>query len=445
MSDRFAHRVGARIKQLRQEKGMSQRDLANDQMSPGFLSQVERGLTSPSLTSLCIIAKNLNVPTASLLPEEGADESQLQQQVEILLTAAEAQLGVGNLDEAKEGLQHIRELLGEGSLDDPIMTARVLLQSGLIEMHRDNHEAAFNNLTEATERFESASDPGGVLQCLLALGEMHLTGDNALLAIRFFETVSRRLNEVQGAARERYRFLLRWGLARAYQQLGETETADELLEQVMEDMPSQTRPRSLVIASLREAMQHLEQGDQQRAAGCAAAARELALFRQMRRTESEAMYTRGMVAEEEGRRSEALDALRAAQRTAQDVGAQTTRARALLAEGRIRLRQDDLPRAADAAEKAMSITSSRFQPLLHGRAALLAGKIAAARDNLDEAEDFLSRAERCFRSANEVPLLAHTQTELGEVYLATGRRDEALRRFQRASDLFSKASKQPDA
>ncbi len=440
MNDEFARRVGQRIKQLRQERGMSQRDLADNQMSPGFLSQVERGLTSPSLTSLRIIAENLRVPTAALLPEEGADDSQLRRQIEILLTMAEAHLGVDNPDDARRSLERARELLNESNLQEPGLSARILLHSGILEMRDENQELAFTHLTEAAERFESASQPEGALQCLLALGEMHLSSDNALLAIRFFETVSRRLEEADGGTIPRHRLLFRWGLARAYQQLGEMETADNLLRQVMEDLPGQTRPRALATSALQEAADHLSRGDPQRAADHAAAARQLANFRQMRRTESEVLYTLGMVAEEEGKRAEALDALRRAQRTAEDVGAHTTRARALLAEGRIHLREGELVRAADAAAKAMGITSSRYQPLLHGRAALLAGKIAAARENLDDAEEVLLRAEKCFRSADEVSLLAHTQTELGEVFLATGRRDEALRRFQRASDLFSQAS-----
>lgn len=55
--------LGSRIRQKRIEKGLSLKALANlIEKTPSFLSQVERGLAEPSITSLRKIANALEVP-----------------------------------------------------------------------------------------------------------------------------------------------------------------------------------------------------------------------------------------------------------------------------------------------------------------------------------------------------------------------------------------------
>lgn len=55
--------LGQKIRQKRQEKGMSLTDLAElIQRTPSFLSQIERGLAEPSITSLRMISEALEVP-----------------------------------------------------------------------------------------------------------------------------------------------------------------------------------------------------------------------------------------------------------------------------------------------------------------------------------------------------------------------------------------------
>ncbi|QUL80264.1 XRE family transcriptional regulator [Brevibacterium sp. SMBL_HHYL_HB1] len=65
-----AQRVGRTIRQLRNSQGLSLRDVAADSgLSTGFLSLVERGLNSPSLTTLFSIADSLGVTAADLIGE----------------------------------------------------------------------------------------------------------------------------------------------------------------------------------------------------------------------------------------------------------------------------------------------------------------------------------------------------------------------------------------
>ncbi|HYH31916.1 MAG TPA: cupin domain-containing protein [Pseudonocardia sp.] len=69
--------VGIRIRELRTERGMTLTELARTTgLSAGLISQVERGLTDPSLETLRRIARTLDVPLFSLFraaePDSGA-------------------------------------------------------------------------------------------------------------------------------------------------------------------------------------------------------------------------------------------------------------------------------------------------------------------------------------------------------------------------------------
>jgi transcriptional regulator with XRE-family HTH domain len=66
--------VGIRIRELRAGRGMTLTELARTTgLSAGLISQVERGLTDPSLETLRRIARILDVPLFSLFHEPDAD------------------------------------------------------------------------------------------------------------------------------------------------------------------------------------------------------------------------------------------------------------------------------------------------------------------------------------------------------------------------------------
>jgi transcriptional regulator with XRE-family HTH domain/predicted negative regulator of RcsB-dependent stress response len=98
--------VGERIRRLRQERGMSQSELAGGRLTKGFISQVESGRSHASADSLRFIASRLNVPMRALMP--GVE---LSQQQAFLLRAAEAELGVGNAAGAQAHLDEVEPLL----------------------------------------------------------------------------------------------------------------------------------------------------------------------------------------------------------------------------------------------------------------------------------------------------------------------------------------------
>ena len=76
-NNQLAREVGAKIKYLRQKRGLSQEALAlSCDMNPAFLGHVERGMRSPTLNTLQLICDGLGITLTELLltePNASAD------------------------------------------------------------------------------------------------------------------------------------------------------------------------------------------------------------------------------------------------------------------------------------------------------------------------------------------------------------------------------------
>ena len=63
-------RVGANIKRLRDEQGISQEELADRAgVHRTFISQIERAVKNPTIQSLDKVAKGLGVPLTEIVAE----------------------------------------------------------------------------------------------------------------------------------------------------------------------------------------------------------------------------------------------------------------------------------------------------------------------------------------------------------------------------------------
>ena len=63
--------IGKKIEKQRKEKGLTSKELAKmAEITPSMLSQIERGSANPSIQTLKVLAKALDVPTFSFLLEE---------------------------------------------------------------------------------------------------------------------------------------------------------------------------------------------------------------------------------------------------------------------------------------------------------------------------------------------------------------------------------------
>lgn len=72
-------KIGERLGALRRARGLTLQEMGNRcGLSVSFLSQIERGLSAPSIVSLYRICQALGVPISQLLPDSVIDSSPVQ-------------------------------------------------------------------------------------------------------------------------------------------------------------------------------------------------------------------------------------------------------------------------------------------------------------------------------------------------------------------------------
>lgn len=84
-SDDLLKRIGARIRERRKSVGLTQANLAGEEFTKSFTSQVENGQTWPSLQALAHIANRLGCNVSYLI---GATEAPSDDPIDIAATRA---------------------------------------------------------------------------------------------------------------------------------------------------------------------------------------------------------------------------------------------------------------------------------------------------------------------------------------------------------------------
>lgn len=153
--------VGLRIRSLRQQRGLTQAQLAGQEFSKGFISLVETGRTRMSLRAAEILAGRLSVGVTELFTTPSGE---LQADVEI--TRAEALLNAGHGDEAltvARGLE--RRATG-------LMRARALRVGARAVLNAQPREA-IKSLDEAVRIFRAAGARDMAVRALFDLARAH--------------------------------------------------------------------------------------------------------------------------------------------------------------------------------------------------------------------------------------------------------------------------------
>ncbi len=146
-----AETIGARLKRLRLQRGLSQRDLSSPGVSYAYISRIEAGARTPSVKALRKLSQKLGVSVEYL--ETGRDIRDVDDR-ELRLADAELELRVAqNTEEAEKKLEAVLdEALSAG---DVASATRAQLVLGLVAAQRGNH-------LDAVERLEAVLENGGV-------------------------------------------------------------------------------------------------------------------------------------------------------------------------------------------------------------------------------------------------------------------------------------------
>src|SRR5919204_4175136 len=104
-ADSQAEPIGVRLKRLRLERGLSQRDLSSPGVSYAYISRIEAGARTPSVKALRMLAQKLGVSVEYLETGREIGDSEAR---ELRLSDAELELRIGgNTTEAEAKLRSI--------------------------------------------------------------------------------------------------------------------------------------------------------------------------------------------------------------------------------------------------------------------------------------------------------------------------------------------------
>jgi transcriptional regulator with XRE-family HTH domain len=221
--------VGARLKRLRVERGLSQRDLSSPGVSYAYISRIEAGARTPSVKALRKLSQKLGVSVEYL--ETGRDIREIDDR-ELRLTDAELELRLeGDTREAEKKLE---KLLDESrAAGDRAAATRAAIGLGFAAAYRGNHLDAVERLETALA--EEPPSPQMRPDVYATLGQSYAALGAADRAARLFE---RCLEEVREAAPADYTVRIRFAA---------------LLSYALSDAGEYDRARSVVMDALQEA------------------------------------------------------------------------------------------------------------------------------------------------------------------------------------------------
>jgi transcriptional regulator with XRE-family HTH domain len=222
-----AETIGHRLRRLRHERGLSQRELASPGVSYAYISRIEAGARRPSVKALRMLARKLGVSADYL--ETG---SEIRDVDERELRIADAELGLrldGDPDRAETALRELHE--EAVAAGDVVAASRATLALGLASAAAGRHAEAIERLEAGLE--VAPVSPSARPDVFATLGRSYTATSRPDLAAGLFE---RCLGEIAEHAPEDLAARVRFTtyLSDALSDLDDLERAQSVLDSALE-------------------------------------------------------------------------------------------------------------------------------------------------------------------------------------------------------------------
>lgn len=160
--------VGIKIRDLRKKLGMTQEQLAGEELTKSYVSQVELGRIHPSHKALQVMAARLGKPMGYFM-DNGDD----LRTIEVLLKAAQALWTSGRLDDGMLGLQEALNLAERTGRED--LLAHIRSTMGRLEMMQGNFPEAIRHLEDSLALIHPEDHPAQAVSIanVLATAQAH--------------------------------------------------------------------------------------------------------------------------------------------------------------------------------------------------------------------------------------------------------------------------------
>jgi transcriptional regulator with XRE-family HTH domain len=425
-----AESIGERLRRLRRERGLSQRDLSEPGISYAYISRIEAGARQPSVKALRLLARKLGVSPDYL--ETGIELGAAQRR-DLELADAELRLRLEN--DPAGTREQLQRLLGDAQAagDLPAQT-RARISLGLLAAEQGEHG-------EAIEQFELVLGSGTVTpltrpDVYAALGRAYAAHGEQLKAAELWEECVRRVGDEEpddSAARTRFATYLSYALG----DLGQFDRAQEVLQDALGAGADLTDPYTQIRLYWALARVLALQGRAREALAYAQRATALLEASEDRLQVGRAHLLCAGILNLEERAQEALPHLEVAERAFEPGAAAVDLASLRCEQAKAAAQLGGGDEAVLRAREALALLDDG-DPAEQGAAfAALAGGLALQGEE-SEADDAYSRALTLLKRQQRWREAAQAARSWGRFLRAAGREHEALEALEQAADLAAR-------
>jgi tetratricopeptide (TPR) repeat protein len=249
-----AETIGGRLRRLRHDRRLSQRDLAGPGVSAAYISRIEAGQRRPSPRAVRLLAAKLGV-----LPEylEAGREFTVEEERELRLSDAELQLRLAeDPSEAQTALAALLPTFEEAG--DAAGLARIRAGLGLCAFRRGDYAGAIDDLERAVGG--GSTSPLAHPDLYVTLGRAYVAAGRAHKAVELFQSC---LAEIDRRAPANAVAYVRFAtyLSYALSDMGELGRAREAVAKALERADEVADPYTRVRLYWSEARLAAAEGD----------------------------------------------------------------------------------------------------------------------------------------------------------------------------------------
>lgn len=421
-------KLGEKLRKARRERQLTQRELAGKDFTAPFISQVEKGLTMPSLKALITLANRLGYPPGYFLETRAETE---RDRCDMLINLGRCALILDDPGGAEKRLADALRLAED--LGDGLRQATARFHLAAVHGLKGEEPRARAELEAALAEFERCGDAPRAAAVHFELGVLKQQSRDYRGAIQAYQRALEALNGTDDPVIETK---IRANLGATHLSLEESEVGSELIREAAQRSQHFANLKAMGTAALERSIAAGERGDPEAARAESDRAR-LAL---------ESMGQVGLAARLQGylgllaaRLDQWEEAGRCFHRSLslhRCICDRRGEAVALLELARYHQHREEAGPALDRAREALSVAGELHSPGDLARAHFVVGSICRRNGLSDEAFPHLVASMNGFEQLSRFAELAGSYYELGELLLAQDRKEEALDYFQKAASLL---------
>ncbi len=430
-AEKAANSLGARVRELRREAGLSQTELAGDRFSKEYVSQIELGKTRPNSETLAWLAERLECDAAYLETGVSADE---RSRVEAMLSRGEALIEAKRFSDATGEFVQARAIAPA----IPELELRALSGEAWSRVSDGELREALELLGRAREISEdprfSDLDRADVV---FRLGVCRYKLSSMQTAISLFDEALE-LAEKSDLPCDRLRAdILQWRSG-CYRRRRDWEAAREDIERSLELAEALDDTKSTADAYFHASLIAERTGHWGLARSYAEKAKAEYERIEDRRNVGRLLNNLGVFNFELGNPEKAVASFKDAFGIFLDIDdsdVDAAHAVASLARVHLEIGKSDL--AEEQARKALELLDDRTDYLSEiGNAQLVLGRALTEQDRLDEAEESLLAAERSFEQLASPGHRSAAYMARGDLATRRGDTISAARLYRNAAELL---------